>query len=70
MDKDLASIQEARDLVTAAHETWQGAAGQSRSRWQRVFAAMAEAGYQALTPWSDGTGRDRLRCCPAQETQE
>jgi acetaldehyde dehydrogenase (acetylating) len=47
MDKDLASIQEARDLVAAAHAAWQVWSRASQQEVDRVCAAMAEAGYQA-----------------------
>jgi acetaldehyde dehydrogenase (acetylating) len=47
MDKDLASIQEARDLVCAAHTAWQTWSRASQEQVDRVCAAMAEAGYQA-----------------------
>ncbi len=47
MDKDLASIQEARELVTAAHTAWQTWSRASQEQVDRVCAAMAEAGYQA-----------------------
>jgi acetaldehyde dehydrogenase (acetylating) len=47
MDKDLASIQEARDLVAAAHEAWQTWGKATQAEVDRVCAAMAEAGYQA-----------------------
>lgn len=47
MDKDLASIQEARDLVAAAHEAWKTWSKASQDQVGRVCAAMAEAGYQA-----------------------
>src|SRR5512140_146366 len=47
MDKDLASIQEARDLVMAAHSAWQSWARASQVDVDRVCAAMAEAGYAA-----------------------
>jgi len=47
MDKDLASIQEARDLVNAAHAAWQVWSRVSQQEVDRVCAAMAEAGYQA-----------------------
>ncbi len=47
MDKDLASIQEARDLVAAAHAAWQTWSHVSQDEVDRVCAAMAEAGYQA-----------------------
>lgn len=47
MDKDLASIQEARDLVTAAHAAWQEWSHVSQQEVDLVCAAMAEAGYRA-----------------------
>src|SRR5512143_49951 len=47
MDKDLASIQEARDLVAGAHAAWQVWSRASQQDVDRVCAAMAEAGYQA-----------------------
>jgi acetaldehyde dehydrogenase (acetylating) len=47
MDKDLASIQESRDLVAAAHAAWQSWSRASQDQVDRVCAAMAEAGYQA-----------------------
>jgi len=47
MDKDLASIQEARDLVAAAHAAWQTWGKATQTDVDRVCAAMAEAGYQA-----------------------
>jgi acetaldehyde dehydrogenase (acetylating) len=47
MDKDLASIQEARDLVAAAHQAWETWRWASQEQVDRVCAAMAEAGYQA-----------------------
>ena len=47
MDKDLASIQEARDLVSAAHEAWKSWSKASQEQVDRVCAAMAEAGFQA-----------------------
>jgi acetaldehyde dehydrogenase (acetylating) len=47
MDKDLASIQEARDLVAAAHEAWKSWSRATQEQVDRVCAAMAEAGYQA-----------------------
>jgi acetaldehyde dehydrogenase (acetylating) len=53
MDKDLASIQEARDMVAAAHEAWQSWSRASQEQVDRVCAVMAEAGYQA----SDRLGR-------------
>ena len=53
MDQDLASIQEARDLVNQAHVAWQTWSHASQAEVDRVCAAMAEAGYQA----SDRLGR-------------
>jgi acetaldehyde dehydrogenase (acetylating) len=53
MDKDLASIQEARDTVATAHEAWQSWSRASQEQVDLVCAAMAEAGYQA----SDRLGR-------------
>ena len=47
MDKDLASIQEARELVTAAHAAWTSWSKASQEQVDRVCAAMAEAGRQA-----------------------
>jgi len=47
MDKDLASIQEARDLVAAAHAAWETWSRASQEQVDRVCAAMAEAGFQA-----------------------
>ncbi len=47
MDKDLASIQEARDRVAAAYAAWQTWSRASQQEVDRVCAAMAEAGYQA-----------------------
>jgi acetaldehyde dehydrogenase (acetylating) len=47
MDKDLASIQEARDLVAAAYAAWQSWSRAPQDQVDRVCAAMAEAGYQA-----------------------
>src|SRR5512138_1902833 len=47
MDKDLSSIQEARDRVAAAYEAWKGWSHASQADVDRVCAAMAEAGYQA-----------------------
>lgn len=47
MDKDLASIQEARDLVSAASTAWQVWSRASQQDVDRVCAAMAEAGFQA-----------------------
>jgi len=47
VDKDLSSIQEARDLVTRAYEAWKTWSRASQADVDRVCAAMAEAGYQA-----------------------
>jgi acetaldehyde dehydrogenase (acetylating) len=47
LDKDLSSIQEARDLATAAYEAWQVWSKASQEQVDRVCAAMAEAGYHA-----------------------
>ncbi len=47
LDKDLASIQEARDLAQAAHDAWKVWSRASQAEVDRVCAAMAEAGYQA-----------------------
>ena len=47
LDKDLASIQESRDLVTTAHEAWKSWSRASQEQVDRVCAAMAEAGFLA-----------------------
>ncbi|MBZ5496628.1 MAG: aldehyde dehydrogenase family protein [Acidobacteriia bacterium] len=47
LDKDLSSIQEARDLANAAHEAWKAWRQASQAEVDRVCGAMAEAGYQA-----------------------
>ena len=47
MDKDLSSVQEARDLVARAYEAWKAWSRASQTDVDRVCAAMAEAGYQA-----------------------
>lgn len=47
LDKDLSSIQEARDLATRAYEAWRSWAHASQADVDRVCAAMAEAGFQA-----------------------
>ncbi|MBN2149001.1 MAG: aldehyde dehydrogenase family protein [Anaerolineales bacterium] len=47
MDKDLSSIQEARDLITKAHEAWQIWSHASQAEVDRVCSAMAEAGHHA-----------------------
>lgn len=52
-DKDLISMQEARDLVQAAYAAWEEWSHASQEQVDRVCAAMAEAGYQA----SDRLGR-------------
>ncbi len=47
LDKDLLSIQEARDLANAAHEAWETWRRASQAEVDRVCAAMAEAGCRA-----------------------
>jgi acetaldehyde dehydrogenase (acetylating) len=47
LDKDLASIQEARNLVDAAHEAWKAWSRASQEDVDRVCAAMSAAGVQA-----------------------
>ena len=47
MDKDLSSIQEARDQIARAYAAWQAWSHASQADVDRVCAAMAEAGYQA-----------------------
>ena len=47
LDKDLSSIQEARDLAQKAHDAWKSWSHTSQAEVDRVCAAMAEAGYQA-----------------------
>lgn len=47
MDKDLSSIQEARDLAQKAHDAWKIWSHASQAEVDRVCAAMAEAGCQA-----------------------
>ncbi|MHB1338136.1 MAG: aldehyde dehydrogenase family protein [Bellilinea sp.] len=47
MDNDLSSIQEARDLASAAYDAWQKWRTASQEEVDRVCAAMAEAGYHA-----------------------
>ncbi len=47
MDKDLSSIQEARDRVAGAFAAWQVWSHASQQDVDRVCAAMAEAGFQA-----------------------
>jgi len=51
MDKDLASIQEARDLTSQAYEAWKVWSKASQEQVDRVCAAMAEAAFSAL--WKD-----------------
>lgn len=53
LDKDLASIQESRDLVKAAAEAWKTWSRASQAEVDRVCEAMALAGFQA----SDRLGR-------------
>ncbi|MCL4511767.1 MAG: aldehyde dehydrogenase family protein [Bacteroidetes bacterium] len=47
LDRDLASVQEVRDLVKAASEAWKTWSKASQAEVDRVCAAMAEAGFQA-----------------------
>jgi acetaldehyde dehydrogenase (acetylating) len=47
LDKDLSSIQEARDLAQKAHAAWKSWSHTTQVEVDRVCAAMAEAGYQA-----------------------
>ncbi len=47
LDKDLSSIQEARDQIASAYQAWQAWSHASQADVDRVCAAMAEAGYQA-----------------------
>jgi acetaldehyde dehydrogenase (acetylating) len=47
LEKDLASIQESRDMVTAAHEAWKTWSKASQEEVDRVCAAMSAAGVQA-----------------------
>ncbi len=47
LDKDLNSIQEARDLAGAAHEAWKAWSRASQAEVDGVCAAMAEAGFHA-----------------------
>src|SRR5258708_16545038 len=47
MDKDLASVQEARDLVARAHEAQQAFARVSQEQVDRVVTAMARAASAA-----------------------
>jgi acetaldehyde dehydrogenase (acetylating) len=47
LDKDLASIQETRQLVQSAHEAWKTWSKATQAEVDRVCEAMALAGYQA-----------------------
>ncbi|MBN2550706.1 MAG: aldehyde dehydrogenase family protein [Anaerolineales bacterium] len=47
LDKDLSSIQEARDLAQKAYDAWKSWSHASQAEVDRICAAMAEAGYQA-----------------------
>ena len=47
LDKDLASIQEARDLTSQAYEAWKIWSHASQEQVDRVCAAMAEAAFAA-----------------------
>ena len=47
MDKDLASIQEARDLTVQAYEAWKVWSHASQEQVDKVCAAMAEAAFAA-----------------------
>lgn len=47
LDKDLASIQEARELAQTAHQAWLSWRTATQEQVDRVCAAMAEAGYHA-----------------------
>jgi len=47
LDKDLASIQESRDLVNTAHEAWKIWSRASQAEVDRVCEAMSAAGVQA-----------------------
>jgi acetaldehyde dehydrogenase (acetylating) len=46
IDRDLASIQEARDKASAAQQAWLAWRGASQQQVDHVCAAMAQAGYQ------------------------
>lgn len=59
MDKDLASIQEARELVANAYEAWKVWSKATQADVDRVCEAMAEAGFQAA---------ERLGKIAAEET--
>lgn len=58
-DKDLSSIQEARDLVRAAREAWRVWSKATQADVDRVCAAMAEAGHH---------GSERLGLMAHEET--
>jgi len=47
IDRDLASIQEARELLAAAHEAWEAWRHASQAEVDRICEAMAEAGCRA-----------------------
>jgi acetaldehyde dehydrogenase (acetylating) len=47
LDKDLSSMQEARDLITRAYSAWQTWSHASQSEVDRVCQAMADAAWQA-----------------------
>jgi acetaldehyde dehydrogenase (acetylating) len=46
MDKDLASVQQARDLVEAAHQAWATVARFDQAKIDRICEAMAQAGLR------------------------
>jgi acyl-CoA reductase-like NAD-dependent aldehyde dehydrogenase len=46
MDKDLASVQQARDLVEAAHHAWATVARFDQAKIDRICEAMAQAGLR------------------------
>jgi acetaldehyde dehydrogenase (acetylating) len=47
IDRDLSSVQEARNLLSDAHEAWQTWRHASQAEVDRACEAIAEAGYQA-----------------------
>lgn len=47
MDKDLSSMQEARDLITRAYSAWQTWSHASQAEVDRVCQAMADAAWQS-----------------------
>src|SRR5690242_12004377 len=63
MDKDLASVQEARDLLERAHEAQRAFARASQEEVDRVVTAMAQAASAAAEPLArlavDETGMGR-----------